>query len=135
LRLETLKLRFPIGIKATITEDFQVDRLKLEEMGTRKIRTETVFGERVDFFDLEGRKVLRGGKSPKVNVSCPTTRYACVTYVIECQEVVRDPETGEPIELKCVYYRIACGRHARYGSRQRYHSLGRERRRPSSAPM
>jgi methionine--tRNA ligase beta chain len=28
-------------------------------------------------------------------------RYA---YVIECQEVVRDPETGEPIELKCVYY-------------------------------
>jgi glutaminyl-tRNA synthetase len=91
------------------TEDFEVDRHpKLEEMGTRTIPFgQTVFIERGDFFDLEGPEgAASGGKSPKgfkrlLPNDKVRLRYA---YVIECQEVVRDPETGEPIELKCVYY-------------------------------
>jgi hypothetical protein len=52
-----------------------------------------------DFFDLEGPGLPAVASHRKLSVSCPTTRYACVTpYVIE--SVGRDPETGEPIELQ-----------------------------------
>jgi glutaminyl-tRNA synthetase len=93
----------------TTTEDFEVDRHpKLEDMGTRTIPFgQTLFIERGDFFDLEGPEgATSGGVSPKgfkrlLPNDKVRLRYA---YVIECQEVVRDPETGEPVELKCVYY-------------------------------
>jgi glutaminyl-tRNA synthetase len=91
------------------TEDFQVARHpKLEEMGTKNIPFgKTVLIERSDFFDLDGPEgAANGGKPPKgfkrlLPNDKVRLRYA---YVIECQEVVRDPETGEPVELKCVYY-------------------------------
>jgi glutaminyl-tRNA synthetase len=90
-------------------EEFEVGRHpKLEEMGTRTIPFgKTVYIERSDFFDLEGPEgAANEGKPPKgfkrlLPNDKVRLRYA---YVIECQNVVRDPETGEPVELQCSYY-------------------------------
>jgi len=60
--------------------------------------------ERSDFFDLEGPEgVANEGRKPKgfkrlLPNGTVRLKYA---YVISCDEVVRDPETNEPIELKC----------------------------------
>jgi glutaminyl-tRNA synthetase len=90
-------------------EEFHVSRHpKLEEMGKRVIPFgKDLFIERADFFDLDGpegkvsngkpptgfKRLLPGGKV--------RLRYA---YVIECNEVVRDKDTQEPIELKCNFF-------------------------------
>jgi glutaminyl-tRNA synthetase len=88
-------------------EEFQVDRHpKLEQMGKRTIPFgKTIYIERSDFFDTEGpegenthipkgfKRLVPGGQV--------RLRYA---YVIECTDIVRDPETQEPIELKCTYF-------------------------------
>ncbi|CAB9501501.1 Glutamine--tRNA ligase [Seminavis robusta] len=103
-------------LKVTITnwqgddlEDFEVPRHpKREEMGTRTIPFgKTVYIERDDFFDLEGpegkandNRPPRGFKRLLPN-QMVRLRYA---YVIQCNEIVRDPETQEPIELKCEYF-------------------------------
>ena len=66
-----------------------------------------VYIERSDFFDLEGTEgKANDGKVPKgyrrlLDGDKVRLRYA---YVIQCDEVVRDPETQEPIELKCTYF-------------------------------
>jgi len=91
-------------------ENFEVDRHpKIEEMGKRVIPFgKTVYIERSDFFDQEGPEgEASSGKPPKgfkrliPNGGKVRLRYA---YVIECQEIIRDPKTNEPIELKCTYY-------------------------------
>jgi len=90
-------------------EDFEVPRHpKIEEMGDRVVPFgKHVFIERSDFFDTEGpegaannnkppkgfKRLLPGGKV--------RLKYA---YVISCDEIVRDPDTNEPIELKCTVY-------------------------------
>jgi len=90
-------------------EEFEVPRHpKHENMGTRRVPiSKTIYIERDDFFDLDGpegqannNKVPKGFKRllPHDRVRL---RYA---YVIECNEIVRDPETNEPIELKCEYF-------------------------------
>ena len=66
-----------------------------------------VYIERSDFFDLEGPEgEANGGKAPKgykrlLPGGNVRLRYA---YVIQCNEIVRDPATLEPIELKCSYF-------------------------------
>jgi glutaminyl-tRNA synthetase len=101
-------------LKVTITnwngrlEEFEVDRHpKVAEMGKRTIQFgKSVYIERSDFFDLDGPEgVSNGGNAPKgykrlLPKGVVRLRYA---YVIECTDVVRDPESGEPIELKCTY--------------------------------
>jgi len=101
-------------LKVTITnwengiEEFEVPRHpKLTDMGDRKVPFgKEVFIERSDFFDLEGPEgKANDGKVPKgykrlLPNDKVRLRYA---YVIHCDEVVRDPETKEPIELKCTY--------------------------------
>lgn len=101
-------------LKITITnwenglEEFAVPRHpKISEMGDRVIPFgKEVFIERSDFFDLEGPEgEANGGAKPKgykrlLPNDKVRLRYA---YVIECNEVIRDPETKEPIELKCTY--------------------------------
>lgn len=99
-------------LKVTITnwengiEEFSVPRHpKIAEMGARIIPFgKEVFIERTDFFDLEGPEgEANGGKVPKgykrlLPNDNVRLRYA---YVIQCDEIIRDPSTREPIELKC----------------------------------
>ena len=101
-------------LKVTITnwddglEEFQVPRHpKIEAMGDRTIPFgKEVFIERTDFFDTDGPEgKSNGGKPPKgfkrlLPNGMVRLRYA---YVIQCDEIIRDPETQEPIELKCTY--------------------------------
>jgi glutaminyl-tRNA synthetase len=101
-------------LKITITnwengiEEFSVPRHpKIAEMGDRVIPFgKEVFIERNDFFDLEGPEGEgNGGKVPKgykrlLPNDMVRLRYA---YVIQCDEIIRDPSTREPVELKCTY--------------------------------
>jgi methionine--tRNA ligase beta chain len=63
--------------------------------------------ERTDFFDLEGKEGAASGNKPQKGFKrlLPgdkvRLRYA---YVIQCDEVIRNETTGEPIELKCTYF-------------------------------
>ncbi|KAL3920245.1 MAG: hypothetical protein SGILL_003355, partial [Bacillariaceae sp.] len=106
--LKPLKVTLTNWERGDELEDFEVPRHpKIESMGNRVIPFgKELFIERSDFFDLEGPegkandgKIPKGYKRllPGKNVRL---RYA---YVIQCDEVIRDPETQEPIELKCSY--------------------------------
>uniref|UniRef100_A0A7S3DN67 glutamine--tRNA ligase n=1 Tax=Entomoneis paludosa TaxID=265537 RepID=A0A7S3DN67_9STRA len=90
-------------------EDFEVDRHpKISEMGTRTIPFgKQVYIERSDFFDVEGPEgQAANGRPPKgfkrllPDGGQVRLRYA---YVIQCDEIIRDPDTQEPVELKCTY--------------------------------
>mmetsp|Transcript_13450 Transcript_13450/g.15128 ORF Transcript_13450/g.15128 Transcript_13450/m.15128 type:complete len:873 (-) Transcript_13450:115-2733(-) len=115
---ETSRRAFAIlkPLKVTITnldgstlENFEVQRHpKIEEMGTRVIPFgKQVFIERSDFFDVDGPEgEANGGKIPKgfkrlLPGGMVRLRYA---YVISCDDVVRDPETNDPIELLCTMF-------------------------------
>ena len=87
-------------------EDFDVPRHpKFLERGDRVVPFgKNIFIERSDFFDINGPEgISAGGKAPKgfkrlLEGGDVRLKYA---YVITCDEVVRDPETNEPVELKC----------------------------------
>jgi glutaminyl-tRNA synthetase len=101
-------------------ENFTVPRHpKVESMGQRTIPFgKRLFIERSDFFDADGPEgQATGGKPPKgfkrllphgkdgssssgAGGGRVRLRFA---YVVECQEVVRDATTQEPIELKCKF--------------------------------
>lgn len=103
-------------IKVTVTnwdassmEDFEIPRHpKREELGDRTVPFgKSVYIERSDFFDLEGPEGEANGNKPprgfkrllpgeKVRL-----KYA---YVIQCDEVVRDEKTNEPVELLCTVF-------------------------------
>eukprot|EP00980_Cylindrotheca_fusiformis_P029155 scaffold22740_cov139-Cylindrotheca_fusiformis.AAC.9 len=81
---------------------------KKDEMGDRKIPFgKELFIERTDFFDLEGPEgKANSGKAPKgykrlLPGGMVRLRYA---YVVQCNEIIRDPATQEPLELKCTYF-------------------------------
>jgi methionine--tRNA ligase beta chain len=64
--------------------------------------------ERSDFFDLEGPEgQTNGGKKPKgFKRLLPNDKVRLkYAYVIQCDEVIRDEITQEPIELKCSYFK------------------------------
>lgn len=67
-----------------------------------------VYIERSDFFDLYGPEgVANGGNIPKgfkrlLPDDKVRLKYA---YVIQCDEVVRDEKTNEPVALKCSYFK------------------------------
>ncbi|MFO7816389.1 MAG: glutamine--tRNA ligase/YqeY domain fusion protein, partial [Desulfovibrionales bacterium] len=66
------------------------------EMGTRKISFgREIFIERDDFREDPPRKFFRLAPGKEVRL-----RYA---YFITCQEVVKDEQTGEILELRCTY--------------------------------
>lgn len=100
-------------LKVTITnwqgstlEDFDVPRHpKFLERGDRVVPFgKNIYIERTDFFDINGPEgKSAGGTAPKgfkrlLEGGDVRLKYA---YVITCDEVVRDPETNEPVELKC----------------------------------
>ena len=90
-------------------ENFEVPRHpKHNELGDRSVPFgKTVYIERSDFFDLQGPEgAANNNKAPKgfkrlLPGEKVRLKYA---YVISCDEVVRDPSTNEPVELKCTYY-------------------------------
>lgn len=89
-------------------EDLTGDRHPKLDMGERSIPFgRSILIERSDFFDLEGPEGEKSnGKPPKgfkrlVEGQKVRLRYA---YVIECTEVVRDPQSNEPVELQCQYF-------------------------------
>lgn len=90
-------------------EDFEVPRHpKYEEMGMRTVPFgKNLYIDREDFFDTQGPEGEKsGGKAPKgfkrlVPDGKVRLKFA---YVIECKEVIRDPETNEPVELMCEVY-------------------------------
>lgn len=100
-------------LKVTITnwdselESFSAPRHPKLDMGDRVIPFgKELFIERSDFFDLDGPEgQANGGQIPKgykrlLPNDNVRLRYA---YVIHCDEVIRDPDTKAPIELKCTY--------------------------------
>ncbi|KAL3804685.1 hypothetical protein HJC23_008500 [Cyclotella cryptica] len=90
-------------------EDFAVTRHpKRNDLGDRTVPFgKTVYIERSDFFDLEGPEgSANGGKAPKgfkrlLPDGKVRLKYA---YVIQCNEVLRDPSTNEPSEIVCTYF-------------------------------
>jgi glutaminyl-tRNA synthetase len=92
-----------------VIEEFYAPRHpKVTTMGDRTIPFEKdLYIERSDFFDLDGPEGnANGGKLPKgykrlLPDGKVRLRYA---YVVQCDEIIRDSETQEPIELKCSYY-------------------------------
>jgi methionine--tRNA ligase beta chain len=95
-------------MKDSKLEDFEVPRHpKNEEMGYRSIPFgKNLYIERSDFFDLEGPEGLANdGRKPKgfkrlLPGGMVRLKFA---YVISCDEIIRDPETNEPVELKCTF--------------------------------
>ena len=91
------------------TEVFSIARHpKLEEMGDRTIPFgKNLFIERSDFFDLEGPEgKMNDGQVPKgwKRLLPDETVRLKFAYVIQCDEVIRDPDTEEPVELRCSYF-------------------------------
>ncbi len=67
-----------------------------EGMGTRKVPfSRVLYIERDDFMEDPPKKFFRLGPGREVRL-----RYA---YFITCQGLVKDPDTGEIIELRCTY--------------------------------
>lgn len=65
-------------------------------MGTRKIPfSKTIFIEKDDFREDPPKKFFRLAPGKEVRL-----RYA---YIIKCEEVIKDQNTGEVIELRCTY--------------------------------
>ncbi|MBF0239675.1 MAG: glutamine--tRNA ligase, partial [SAR324 cluster bacterium] len=80
------------------TEALQVhNHPKNQEMGTRTIYFgRELFIDRDDFMENPPENFFRLGPGQEVRL-----RFA---YVIRCDEVLKDPNTGEIQELRCVYY-------------------------------
>lgn len=67
-----------------------------QSMGKRKIPfSKTIFIERDDFHEDPPKKYFRLAPGKEVRL-----RYA---YIIKCEDVRKDPETGEIIEIHCTY--------------------------------
>jgi glutaminyl-tRNA synthetase len=65
-------------------------------MGTRLVPfSRVLYIERDDFMEEPPKKFFRLGPGREVRLRC--------AYFIRCEEVVKDPETGEIVELRCSY--------------------------------
>ena len=91
-------------LKVVITDFPEDEMITLEApvhpkdpaFGTRSIPfSRVVYIERDDFMEDPPRKFHRLAPGREVRL-----RYA---YIIKCEEVVRDPETGEVVELRCTH--------------------------------
>ena len=90
-------------------EDLEIARHpKIEELGNRVVPFgKNLYIERSDFFDLEGPEgATAEGRVPKdfkrlLPGQMVRLKFA---YVIRCDEVIRNPDSQEPVELKCTVY-------------------------------
>ncbi len=92
----------PLRVVITNYPDDQVEQLDAinnpedPEAGTRQVPfSKVLYIERDDFMEDPPKKFFRLAPGREVRL-----RYA---YFITCQEVVKDPATGEIIELRCTY--------------------------------
>lgn len=92
----------PLKITLTNYPENQVEELEAvnnpedESMGKRSITfSRTLYIERDDFMEDPPKKFFRLSPGKEVRL-----RYA---YIIMCEEVVKDPVSGEIIELRCTY--------------------------------
>uniref|UniRef100_A0A7S3V563 glutamine--tRNA ligase n=2 Tax=Chaetoceros debilis TaxID=122233 RepID=A0A7S3V563_9STRA len=107
--LKPLKVTITNWEGPEIKECFEVPRHpKKEKLGYRTVPFgKEVYIERSDFFDLEGPEgEANDGRKPKgfkrlLPDGMVRLKYA---YVISCEEIIRDPDSREPIELKCKVY-------------------------------
>jgi len=89
-------------------ENFDIPRHpKIPELSTRTVPFgKYLYIDRDDFFDAEGPEGEKMGSPPKgfkrlLPNGMVRLKFA---YVIECKEIIRDPETNEPVELVCELY-------------------------------
>jgi glutaminyl-tRNA synthetase len=67
-----------------------------ESMGKRKVKfSKELYIEKTDFMEDPPKKYFRLSPGSEVRL-----RYA---YIIRCDEVIKDPESGEVLELRCSY--------------------------------
>ncbi len=92
----------PLKIVLTNYPDDQVEELEAvnnpedESMGKRKVPfSKFLYIEKDDFMEDPPKKFFRLSPGKEVRL-----RYA---YIIKCEEVLKDPETGEITELHCTY--------------------------------
>ena len=79
------------------TEEFEApNHPAYPEMGSRAVPfSRVLYIERDDFMEDPPKKFFRLGPDREVRL-----RYA---YFVRCQEIVKDPDTGEVVELRCTY--------------------------------
>ncbi len=92
----------PVRLVIENYPDGQVEELEAvnnpedESMGTRKIPfSKVLYIEQSDFMENPPKKYFRLSPGAEVRL-----RYA---YIIKCTSVVRNPDTGEILEIKCTY--------------------------------
>lgn len=92
----------PIKVVITNYPEDKVEYLEIEnnranpEMGTRKVPfTRELYIEREDFMENPPKKFHRLSPGKEVRLKG--------AYIIRCDEVIKDEETGEIIELRCSY--------------------------------
>jgi glutaminyl-tRNA synthetase len=83
-----------------------------ESMGSREVPfSRELYIERTDFHEDPPKKYFRLAPGREVRL-----RYA---YFITCREVVKDPDTGEVVELRCTYDPATRGGYAPDGRKVR----------------
>jgi glutaminyl-tRNA synthetase len=88
-----------------VVENYPDDKIEMMEavnnpedlsMGKREIPfSKTIYIEKDDFLEIPPKKFFRLAPGTEVRL-----RYA---YIIKCEEVIKDPESGEILELRCSY--------------------------------
>jgi glutaminyl-tRNA synthetase len=91
--LKVVLLNYPEG---QVEELEAVNNPEDPSQGTRKVPfSRELYLERQDFMEDPPRKFYRLAPGREVRL-----RYA---YYLKCEEVVKDPQTGEVVELRCTY--------------------------------
>jgi glutaminyl-tRNA synthetase len=94
--LKPLKITLTNYPEGKVEELEAVNNPEDESMGKRIVYfSKTLFIESDDFMEDPPKKFFRLSPGEEVRL-----RYA---YIIRCEEVIKDPETGEITELKCTY--------------------------------
>ncbi len=98
----TMAVLDPLKVVLTNYPDGQVEMMDAvnnpedEAAGTRQLPfSKELYIERNDFMEDAPRKFFRLKPGGEVRL-----RYG---YIIKCEEVVKDPETGDIVELRCTY--------------------------------
>ncbi len=100
--LRVMAVLRPLKVVITNYPEGQVEELETEnnpeqpDMGNRNIPfSREIYIERDDFMEIPIKKFFRLAPGQEVRLKN--------AYFIKCEEVIKDPETGEVIELRCTY--------------------------------
>jgi glutaminyl-tRNA synthetase len=91
--LKVVLVNYPEG---QVEELEAINNPEDQAQGTRKVPfSRELYLERDDFMEVPPKKFFRLAPGREVRL-----RYA---YFIKCEEVIKDPDTGEVVELRCTY--------------------------------